>query len=351
MAWNNSVQSFAWIFPVGRGNAAFVRTALNQGFVVDMAGGDFEDPAAFVRTHFLPHLEKYQDRRIAQAILSHPHTDHIAQCGELENNDMSPALLTCPHDKTEDERIDWNRICNPKGSEDLIATYRRLYEQRQPPLQTIRYQSNRIVPNLEYGLYWVRPPYCDSLHPSDDNEYGNATSIVLYLRQGEHSILLPGDITPPAFDAILDESEGVEKRFTRFTDAARDGWHDTSKDQPSLRDLLGEHGLTVLVAPHHGLESCYSESLYDAIRDKRPRLVVVSERRRAHENDGKTDCRYTSGSGGSGLRVTIDGRSEVKTYLSTKSGHHILVVFPGNGQPQILANTRTDALLAYLANL
>lgn len=351
MAWYNSVQSFAWIFPVGRGNAAFLRTALNQGFIIDMAGGEFVDPARFIRRHFLPHLDEYKSRKIAQSVLSHPHADHIAQCGELEEDDLSSALHTCPHDKADGEQVDWTRICNPKGSEKVVETYRRLFKTRSPPLQTILYESNRIVPNLEYGLYWVNPRTCDSIHPCDDNKYGNATSIALYLRQGDHSIFLPGDLTPEAIDVLLDESEGISKRFTRFGDGSKERWHDTTGDQPPLRDLLGDHGLTVLVAPHHGLESCYSESLYAAIRGNKPRLAVISERRRAHENDGKTDARYTNGSGGSGVRITVDGTVSERTYLTTKTGHHILCVFSGNGQPRIMANTDPNELLSVLNNL
>jgi hypothetical protein len=35
MSWVNSGCTFVWIFSVGRGICAFIRTGLNQGFFVD----------------------------------------------------------------------------------------------------------------------------------------------------------------------------------------------------------------------------------------------------------------------------------------------------------------------------
>jgi hypothetical protein len=39
MAWKNTAASYIWIFPTGRGNSAFVRTALNHGFILDLGTG------------------------------------------------------------------------------------------------------------------------------------------------------------------------------------------------------------------------------------------------------------------------------------------------------------------------
>ena len=40
MAWQDSLATHLWIFSVGRGNAAFIRTGLNQGFILDMNASD-----------------------------------------------------------------------------------------------------------------------------------------------------------------------------------------------------------------------------------------------------------------------------------------------------------------------
>lgn len=358
MAWHTSQCTHVWIFSVGRGNAAFVRTGLNQGFVIDMGkSGDF-DPAAFIEKEFLPKLTKYPaatGKPIAQALLSHPHSDHISQCESLaEGKPLNSNLLTCPHDKdhadgtASNEKLNWSRIVNQKGSEELVKTYRSLYAKRNLPLQTIQYEASVTIPNLEYGIFYLRPPVCETLHESADNEYGNATGIMLFLRHGSHTILFPGDMTPEGMKQLLDEKHGAEKRYTCFDlikSREHSRWHLETGNQPSLKSLLKSLGLTILAAPHHGLESCYSQDLYDAIKGGKPELVVISERRHTHENDGSVDGRYQREGGASGLSVEVEGLKEQRLSLSTINGHHILIVFSGAGTPKVYADKNIDKLL------
>lgn len=361
MAWNkNSKETIVWIFPVGRGNAAFVRTGLNHGFILDMGGGEFVDPSQFIKENFLEHLTPYEssgDKKIAQAVLSHPHEDHIKQCKELsKDNPLEPGLITCPHDKDckdgrpSNEKLNWERIEHEdKSNSDLLDEYRSVYEKRSVPLQTIKYNEGLVVPNLEYGIYYVRPPVCDEeLHKSDNNKYGNSTSIITYLRHGEHSILFPGDITPEAMEHILEEKKGLEKRFTCFESKATNEnpeWNEKTLDQPKLKNRLKEFGLTILVAPHHGLESCYSEELYGSMRDEKPDLVVISERRKKGDGDGSVDSRYQSESGSKSLKVTIDGKVGRRRSLSTVNGHNILIKFSGSGAPKVFSDKNPKVLL------
>lgn len=79
MAWQDSLATHIWIFSVGRGNAAFIRTGLNQGFILDMNASEF-DPAQFIKKKLVKKVSAYNNSSIAQAVLSHPHADHIAQC-------------------------------------------------------------------------------------------------------------------------------------------------------------------------------------------------------------------------------------------------------------------------------
>src|SRR5437870_3919456 len=265
-------------------------------------------------------LTKYKDFRIAQAVLSHPHRDHIQECEHLKDGKpLHPQLLTCPHDKQPGEEVDWDRIKDDReGSVELLQTYRDLFKKRIPPLQTIQYESNRrLTSTLEYGLYYLRPPVCDERHPDRDNEYGNATSIVLYLRHGVNTILFPGDMTPEGMELILDNGEGLEKRFTIFDPSFsrhHPDWHEKTSDQPGLDTLLDEHGVSVLVAPHHGLESCFSQKLYDTMKDGQPQLVVISEKRHTRPQDGEIHGDYRGNKGASGLNVWKDGTRE-KTML------------------------------------
>jgi beta-lactamase superfamily II metal-dependent hydrolase len=152
-------------------------------------------------------LDDYGKNKIAQAILTHPHHDHISDCGPLsENRKLHPTLITCPNDKDVNDAVKWERIKNRDGNKSLLK-YKALYESRQLPLQTIKHTSRHTAAHeLEYGIYYVKPSVCDGLHKID-NEYGNSLSIVTYFRFGTNSILFPGDITPLAMEKILNQRE------------------------------------------------------------------------------------------------------------------------------------------------
>jgi len=336
-SWVSSQKSYIFIFNVGRGLSVFIRTALNQGIIYDFGSSDEFKPTEFLKENIIPYLDKYNGNYIAQAIISHPHSDHIAEISSLSDKMLYPALLTCPHDKTEGskkpEALDWERIKNPEYSKDLTEIYRSMYKGRSLPLQTVSYESSRVIPNLLYGIYYVRPPVVDVIFQNNDQEYGNGLSLLLYYRHGYHSILIPGDINPQCMEHILDEDYGMEKRFTVFDKTKNPGWHKETSNQPSLRTILQSMDLSILLAPHHGLESGFSSKLYEAMKSKKPGLVVISEKRHLSKQDGKVHPFYQSENGAMGHKVSIEGEEKKDTSysVSTRNGHHILIVFQGTG--------------------
>ena len=359
--WTNSLKSHIWIFNVGRGISVFIRTALNQGIMYDVGSSEDFQPADFLKKEIIPYLDKYKECHLGQTLISHPHADHISGIACLNPQDKTnpfyASLHTCPHHKTEGpakpEAINWDRITNPPGSENNVGLYKELYEKRSPPLQTIRYESNLSVPNLEYGLYYLRPPIIEEkIHPSNDQAYSNGISLVLYYRHGYHSILIPGDITPDALKHMLYGKEGTEKRYTVFDRSQtikHPNWHNVSSDQPSLQALLVARSLSVLVAPHHGLESGFSEELYKVIKGNKPDLVAISEKRHTSNTDGTVDSRYQTVDGARGLKVNIGESQEQRFSVSTRDSNHILIMFQGTGgQPEIFLEKDPKKLLMKL---
>jgi beta-lactamase superfamily II metal-dependent hydrolase len=339
-AWAQSTDTYIWVFNVQRGLAIFIRTPNNWGILYDLGNTDEFSPHAFIKENLLPHINKYDNKHdLAQLVLSHPHTDHISDVEKIK--DLPIGLLTCPHDHTEaasHEKFDFSVI----EETSKTKAYRALYEERELPLQTILFDDNlTLARKPEYALYYINPEHVRTLHPNNDHQYGNGCSIVLYYKVGTNSILIPGDITPEALEYMVDEGEGVEKRCSRYLsqqDVERK-WHYETSDQPSLKDRLAE-GLSVLVAPHHGLESGYSEKLYEAIKDAKPNLVIISEKRHTGENDGCVDARYQCEDGAVGEHIDIDGTSTFCNSVSTRNGHHILIKFTASGQRYVY--TRTD---------
>ncbi|MGA7741097.1 MAG: hypothetical protein WCE40_04595 [Polyangia bacterium] len=349
--WTLSQKTHIFLFDVGRGLSVFIRTPTNHGLIYDMGCRDDFSPADFLAEYIVPHLDKFGDSRIAQTILSHPHADHISEVEKLQSGcPLHPHFLTCPHDRDPAEAVSFDRINNPKGTEALIASYRSLYQKRTPPLQSLVYESPLSTPDVQYGLYYVAPPVVAKLCPSSDQDYANSMSIVFYYRHGKHSILLPGDITPDILQRLLRDAAGVQKRFSHFDRSAQEKhpkWASVTSDQPRLGQQLGQHGLSVLVAPHHGLESGYSAALYGSLQRGKPDLVAISEKRHCSEADGKVDSRYQSDTGAAGLTVRVDGIPQPGTRsVTTRNGHHVLVVFQGTGgSPSVFLEKDPVALL------
>ncbi len=351
--WYETFNTYIWVFNTGRGLSICIRLPHNIGLIYDAGSSKDFSPVEFIAKHIAPKLAKQNSHSIAQCFLSHPHADHIWEVGKLFDNDKEKAildlhLLTCPNDKCEGEKVDFSRIINDDNRE-LIGIYRSSYEKRNPPLQTLISDKPIEIPNVEYGFYYMLPERVGVLHNDSDHDYGNGLSIACYLRHGKNSILIPGDITPAVMKELLLGGNYIAKRYTYFSNAPSNlpaDFNSHTSTQPILKDLLGSRGLTVLVAPHHGLESCYSTELFDAMKDKKPRINIISEKRHASETDGTVDQRYQKQDGAIGVPVDVEGKKENRFSASTRDGHHILIVLTGTeDRPYIFLRNNPEDLL------
>lgn len=355
--WVRSDTMHVFIFNIGRGLSIFIRTPTNHGIIYDLGSSVDFSPLEFLKGHILPHLDKYNDNAIAQMIISHPHGDHITEiekvCKAERDGVVYPYYLTCPHDKdgtTNSEKVDWDRITNRESESNLLECYKNLLDGREPPLRSLSNESGLTVENFEYGIFYVRPPYVGNiLHPADDQKYSNGISLITYFKYGAHSILLPGDVSPESMAHILEEGNGMEKRYTAFGSYEMEDneeWTQENATQPSLKTLLDNHGLSILLAPHHGLESGYSTDLYSSMRNERPHLVIISEKRHTGENDGSVDPRYQRDTGALGLTINIDGKDEDHRSISTRNNHHILIKFhPDTDDPDVILRSDAEDLI------
>lgn len=383
--WHETYDVYIWLFNVGRGLSMFIRTPQNFGIGYDLGvdgrTGTEESfsPLDFISNNIAEKLDSYREindagvgkaRQVAQWVISHPHADHIAEADKLREHlkivakkSVGPYFITCPNDakfKTgaaNVETVDFGRVITEENRK-IVESYRSLYHERQPPLRTIIESRERqcYVPDFEYGLYYLRPSDVSLLHPTNNTEYINGLSVLLYLRFGSNSILITGDVTPPVMKAILEERRdvNVEKRYSCFgtfsteiklTEDANKATH----GQPSLASLLKARGLTILVAPHHGLESGYSGELFTCIRQGKPQINIISERRSLGDMTGSVHPTYQSSDGALGLDVDIDGNTEKTKYsVSTKNGHHMLMIFASNAQlPRVILRKNPSDLLQF----
>jgi len=353
--WWDTNFTFIWLFYTERGLSITIRLPDNIGIIYDLGCSEEFSPTIFIKENIIPHLNKNASYDIGQIILSHPHTDHIQEIDALlpdeEGNQspINPRLITCPNDIIEGEKIDFSRIEN-EDNKEFLNKYKMSYKGRNPPLQTLQSTMNPYpAPNVEYGLYYVLPSKVEEIYPEDDQLYGNGLSLVLYLRHGHQTLLIPGDITPEILIEILNDASSVQKRYTYFSNkpiGLSANLHLVNCDQPSLGDLLCERGLSILITPHHGLESCYCSELFEVIKDKKTKLNIISEKRHLSDTDGQVANQYQSEKYSSGLNIDIDGTSEKHFSVSTRNGHHILIVFKGTtAVPLVYLRTDPNDLL------
>lgn len=351
--WWDTNNTYIWLFNTGRGLSVIIRLPHNVGIIYDLGCSDEFSPIDFLTKNIIPHLTEYQEyknNKIGQLILSHPHLDHIQEIDsflEIENDKPAiyPGLVTCPNDKEEGElKIKMSRILRD-DNKDLIEKYKKIYESRTPPLQTmVGLTSPYPEENVEYGIYYLNPARVEELHQNDDHAYVNGLSIILYLRHGNQSILIPGDITPEVFSEIIDGGKNVQKRYTYFDkkpSGASENLYKENGNQRNLKTLLSDRGLSILISPHHGLESCFCPYLFENMKAHKPCLNVISEKRHLSEGDGKVDNRYQSADFSLGMKVDIDETHEEHYSVSTRNNQHILIIFNGTDDTPLVC-LRTD---------
>jgi len=318
-----------WVFNVGRGLSILIKTPQNYCIIYDAGSSENFSPINFLKSkHLYDCFKKIETKSISQFIISHPHLDHISDLTD-ENSiyiNQNSNLITCQNDKSSNQSghsIDFKKINNPeKISDKTINNYKSLYEKRNLPLVSINPDVDGV--NFKMGYYYLTSKQAETLFPKDNQQYTNSLSIVLYLSFNDKSILFPGDITPEAFQEILDGR--CEKRFTDYqlktTEKKRKDWATKTSDQPRLGKLLQGHGLNILVAPHHGLKSGYSDYLFDEIlKDKKADLIIISEKLHLSEKDGTLDKRYQDETTSNG--VSVNG--EKRLSLSTRYDGHIKI--------------------------
>lgn len=354
--WWETKFTYIWVFNTGRGLSITIRLPHNKGIIFDLGSSEDFSPTSFIAEHIIPNLNSVDGKSIAQCFMSHPHADHIVEIDSIiktEGKDplIDPQLITCPNDKEKGQEIDYSRI-ERDDNKELIEKYKKSFETRCPPLQTIQApQAAYPADNVEYGFYYLVPPKVGEIHPSDDHSYVNGLSILMYLRHGNQTILIPGDITPEVIPVIIDaKNDDVQKRYTYFWKPPKDTANDLhlkNSSQPTLKSVLKERGLSILIAPHHGLESCFSPYLFEVIKGNKTNLNIISEKRHTGENDGTISPNYHSSDYASGLTVDVEGKAEKRNSVSTRDGHHILIVFKGtNALPAVYLRKDPKELLS-----
>lgn len=348
--WPKKQYLLAWIFNVGRGNCTFVLTPSKYGLLID-CGGEEKIITSLIKRIF-PYCRKYkwgQDKEtgVCQVIISHPHVDHFQNIEKAI--ELNPYFWTCPqHDKLPlegypDERLDWDLVENKGDAEELEELYKSAYAEnrRNLPLQTFVPTSQ--IPHFSYGIFYIPPPQCESISKSD---YANNTSIMAYFWFNNNSILFPGDMMSSGMKRSLEV--GCENRLVG--EGTAEQFAKRSASAETLRKWING-GCSVLVAPHHGLESAYSPEFFASLPAEDPRvgLVVISEKSRPGEREGNIHQNYQDVKTNKvkGMEIIKDDGTREKNRLSvtTRADGHCLVGFRGTDEVSVVVSQDLDWIL------
>lgn len=219
-------------------------------------------------------FSKFRGKKmIDQVFLSHLDRDHISDYKNFRENFFGH-FLTCPNDNDKQhEKFRINRNALGVESEFRSCVLDDMSERTTSvPFNMVMSPDNPLVSIIdEISLFYITPQECES-EDILKLSYANNISLVLFLRVGAKTVLIPGDLLKDGMRYLIDNDS-------------------------QFKNLLEIEGVDYLLAPHHGLQTSFSEYLFQTIKGNKTRLNIISEKVRTLDSDeSRTDVdnRYYS---------------------------------------------------------
>jgi len=241
--------------------------------------------------------DKQEKYHLDQLFLSHLDNDHVSDYVEFRKY-FQPEFMTCPNKnpKQNDEfKINDELVGDMEDSKQLVLDD---MDARIPNSLNYPHMSedNPLISIInEVDLYYIKPIECESDSTLSTN-YANNISLVLFIKLGSKTIFIPGDMSKEGMQYLIENNLGLKKE---------------------LADL----GVDYYIAPHHGLQTSFSEYFFQTINGKKTRLNIISEKVRvedSNENRSDVDSRYYGEEYSSGLN-TLKQRG-----VKTSIGHIVI---------------------------
>lgn len=270
---NSNYFSFT-LWDVGHGLAIWIKTPAGHNHWIDAGENSDTDfsPAERVANY-------WGERQLDYLIISHPDADHIGGLPDVIQHLGKPKVLTRNKSLPDNEKY---------GKQD--REYQKVFAELD------RSYNSPVLPELNP----TNPDYnggitikTGSLQYSEVSK-GNDTSVVAMYFFDDWLFVFPGDIEPSGWVALWKKKS---EAFLKLIDSAK---------------------IRILVAPHHGRSSGYSQEMINAIQ---PHLVLISDK----YGQQPTDDRFRQ----KPLGLNIDG--EVTKFLSTKTSGRIRVEYENGG--------------------
>ena len=250
------------VWDVGHGLSIWIKTPNGHNHWIDAGSNSDEDfsPAKHVHEH-------HGEKKLDYLIISHPDKDHIENLPDLLHYFGLPRTL-------ERNRTLPTSIKYGDGSFEYQKAYKELDSKF---INIVPFEMSPENPNYNGGIEVMN--HCLDFQ---SGMAGNNTSVVTFYFYAGHLFICPGDIEPEGWIAL---------------------WKLYSTD---FQPLISKAKTRILIAPHHGRKSGYSEEMMEKVV---PHLVVVCDK----WGGGETDSRFRERP----LGLNLNGSME--KYKSTKT--------------------------------
>lgn len=322
------------IFNVGGALSVYTETD-NKKIINDLGKSDKFNPI----TDFLAPL--FDKRKIAksngkynidQLIISHPHKDHMSAIEEF-NESFSADLITCPnsnvktdgdYEQPECELVNWNGngMCDSKDSS--LNELKQMIDDRSLPLRV-------VLDNMKQYIYWIPPQFVEEDDTLNKESYANNISLLTVYRINGHLVVLPGDLQKEGLAHILEADYHGRKGHGVMI---------------SLKTVLDRDPVSVLIAPHHGLNTSFSIELFDSMKGGKTKcLNIVSEKVNNPDENRTVDGRYAQEKYCEGKNNLESGNGSDSNYMRKTSGGHICIDYSDSNLPKFYIISDADELI------
>jgi len=231
-----------YVFNIGRGFSCFVRSPSNETLLIDCGCSDEFSPIDYIHSNLLT-------SNISKLTITHPHNDHIREIENVWIKTEPNTLLGRDYD--------WESLKEP-GLEYKALDY---YANLKDNVYTGTGSHSQRGMNLNH--YFPNRTKARKIDVATQ-AFLNNTSILSTLEYQNKKFLFTGDIQNEMWEKLLEEDD-----FLKFIE-----------------------GTTIVIAPHHGLDSAFYPGLYEHIN---PWISLISERSGENPNSGYSSEDYFSG--------------------------------------------------------
>ena len=258
------------LWDVDHGLCIWIQTPNGQNHWIDCKKSDGFSPSEHVK-------KTYGVTKLDYLIISHADTDHINDLPNLVKAFGKPIALMRNKTVPDEEKFKSETLECQTVFKELDTSY----------TESVKWENSPMNPDVNGGVE-VKATYNDY----SQEVTGNNTSVVALYHYANWLFVCPGDI-----------EDGGWKKLWQARKA-------------EFEPLISKSKWRVLVAPHHGRISGYSQDLMDNIK---PQLVIVSD----VAGQSETDRRFRENPAGLSITVAPESEKRLWKYLSTKGGGRV----------------------------